>query len=31
MAQESNVVNVGRMEDYDGEYEEKILAVIREW
>ena len=25
------MVNVGRMEDYDGEYEEKILAVIREW
>lgn len=28
---ESNVVNVGRMEDYDGEYEEKILEVIRTW
>ena len=28
---ESNVVNVGRMEDYNGEYEDMILTVIREW
>ena len=28
---ESNVANVGRMEDYGGDYEEEILAVIRTW
>ena len=28
---ESNVRMAGRMEDYSGDYEEQILAVIREW
>lgn len=28
---ESNIENVGRMKDYDGDYEEEILSVIQSW
>lgn len=28
---ESNVENVGRMKDYEGDYEEAILQVLRTW
>ncbi len=28
---ESNVKNVGKMEDYTGDYEEQIIGIIKEW
>lgn len=28
---ESNVVNVGRMQDYSGAYEDEILSVLQTW
>jgi hypothetical protein len=28
---ESNVRSAGRQEDYDGDYEEQILAILKTW